>query len=54
MLPLQKWFSAVLRDECDMIWSDIVIWNSLSLNMKMAPSLSSLKKLYFEEQYSTL
>ena len=30
------------------------IWNSLSLNMKMAPSLSSFKKLYLEEQFSTL
>ena len=35
-------------------YQGIVIWNSLSLNMKMAPSLSSFKKLYLEEQFSTL
>ena len=28
----------------------IGIWYSLSLNMKMAPSLSSFKKLYLEEK----
>ena len=32
----------------------IVKQNSLSLNMEMAPSLSSFKKLYLEEQFSTL
>ena len=35
-------------------YQGIVIWNSLSLNMKMAPSISSFKKLYLEEQFSTL
>ena len=30
-------------------YQGIVIWNSLSLNMKMAPSLSLFKKLYLEE-----
>ena len=35
-------------------YQGIVLWNSLSLNMKMAPSLSSFKKLYLEEQFSTL
>ena len=35
-------------------YQGIVIWNSLSLNMKMAPSLSTFKRLYLEEQFSTL
>ena len=35
-------------------YQGIVLWNSLSLNMKMAPSLSSFKKLYLDEQFSTL
>ena len=35
-------------------YQGIVIWSSFSLNMKMAPSLSSFKKLYLEEQFPTL
>ena len=35
-------------------YQGIVIWNSLSLNMKMAPSLSTFKRLYLEERFLTL
>ena len=35
-------------------YQGIVIWNSLSLNKKKAPSLSTFKRLYLEEQFSTL
>ena len=35
-------------------YQGIVIWNFLSLDMKMAPSLSTFKRLYVEEQFSTV
>ena len=40
--------------EYTMPYQGIVIWNSLSLNMKMALSLSSFNRQYIEEQFSTL